>query len=55
MAEIAGFRPEGVVRQRFLHRGEPSDVVLYALLATDPRPGPWYRPSDLARPGGGAL
>ena len=35
MAERAGFRAEGIVRQRFLHRGEPSDVVLYALLATD--------------------
>jgi RimJ/RimL family protein N-acetyltransferase len=39
VAERAGFRAEGVVRQRFLHRGEPSDVVLYALLATDVRPG----------------
>ena len=38
VAERAGFRAEGVVRQRFLHRGEPSDVILYALLATDPRP-----------------
>ena len=35
VAERAGFRTEGIVRQRFLHRGEPSDVVLYALLATD--------------------
>jgi RimJ/RimL family protein N-acetyltransferase len=35
VAERAGFRAEGVVRQRFLHRGEPSDVVLYALLAAD--------------------
>jgi RimJ/RimL family protein N-acetyltransferase len=39
VAERAGFRAEGIVRQRFLHRGEPSDVVLYALLATDVRPG----------------
>jgi RimJ/RimL family protein N-acetyltransferase len=35
VAERAGFRAEGLVRQRFLHRGEPSDVVLYALLAAD--------------------
>ena len=35
VAERAGFRAEGVVRQRFLHRGVPSDVVLYALLAAD--------------------
>lgn len=40
VAERAGFRAEGIVRQRFLHRGEPSDVVLYALLASDPRPQP---------------
>jgi RimJ/RimL family protein N-acetyltransferase len=38
VAERAGFRAEGTVRQRFLHRGQPSDVVLHALLATDPRP-----------------
>ena len=38
VAERAGFRAEGVVRQRFLHRGRPSDVVLYARLPTDPRP-----------------
>ena len=38
VAERAGFRAEGIVRQRLLHRGQPSDVVLYALLATDPRP-----------------
>jgi RimJ/RimL family protein N-acetyltransferase len=35
VAERAGFRAEGVVRQRFLHRGRPSDVVLYARLAAD--------------------
>ena len=40
VAERAGFRAEGVVRQRFLHRGQPSDVVLYALLATDRCPAP---------------
>ena len=39
VAERAGFRAEGVVRQRFLHRGQPSDVVLYALLRADARPG----------------
>jgi RimJ/RimL family protein N-acetyltransferase len=38
VAERAGFRPEGILRQRFLHRGQPSDVVLYARLADDPRP-----------------
>jgi RimJ/RimL family protein N-acetyltransferase len=38
VAESAGFRAEGIVRQRFLHRGQPSDVVLYALLASDRRP-----------------
>ena len=37
-AESAGFRAEGVLRSRYLHRGVPGDVVLYALLATDPRP-----------------
>ena len=37
VAERAGFLAEGVVRQRFLHRGRPSDVVLYSRLATDPR------------------
>jgi RimJ/RimL family protein N-acetyltransferase len=37
VAERTGFRAEGLVRQRFLHRGEPSDVVLYALLAVDVR------------------
>lgn len=38
VAERAGFTAEGVVRQRFLHRGEPSDVVLWSLLPGDPRP-----------------
>jgi RimJ/RimL family protein N-acetyltransferase len=37
VAERAGFRAEGLIRQRFLHRGQPSDVVLYSLLASDPR------------------
>ena len=35
VARSAGFRIEGTVRQRFLHRGEPSDVVLHARIATD--------------------
>jgi RimJ/RimL family protein N-acetyltransferase len=39
VAESAGFVAEGTIRQRFLYRGEPSDVVLYARLAGDPRPG----------------
>ena len=38
VAERAGFLMEGVVRQRFRHRGRPADVVLYSRLATDPRP-----------------
>jgi RimJ/RimL family protein N-acetyltransferase len=37
VARSAGFRVEGTVRQRFLHRGEPSDVVLHARIATDAR------------------
>jgi RimJ/RimL family protein N-acetyltransferase len=36
VAESAGFLAEGTIRQRFLHRGRPSDVVLYARLAGDP-------------------
>jgi RimJ/RimL family protein N-acetyltransferase len=38
VAESAGFRAEGVLRSRYPHRGVPTDVVLYAVLATDPRP-----------------
>jgi RimJ/RimL family protein N-acetyltransferase len=38
VAESAGLRAEGVLRSRYLHRGVPGDVALYALLATDPRP-----------------
>jgi RimJ/RimL family protein N-acetyltransferase len=38
VAERAGYRAEGLIRQRFLHRGRPSDVVLYARLAADLRP-----------------
>ena len=37
VAESAGFRAEGVLRQRSLHRGVPVDDVIYGLLATDPR------------------
>lgn len=40
VADSAGFTAEGVLRQRYLHRGVPSDVVLWSLLATDPRPPP---------------
>jgi RimJ/RimL family protein N-acetyltransferase len=35
VARSAGFQIEGTVRQRFLHRGEPSDVVLHARIAAD--------------------
>nr|WP_275585580.1 GNAT family protein [Blastococcus saxobsidens] len=35
VAEAAGFIAEGTIRQRFLHRGRPGDVVLYARLAAD--------------------
>lgn len=38
VAERAGFRAEGLIRKRFLHRGVPTDFVLYALLDSDPRP-----------------
>jgi RimJ/RimL family protein N-acetyltransferase len=38
VAESAGFVAEGTIRQRFLYRGRPSDVVLYARLPGDPRP-----------------
>ncbi len=38
VAERAGFTAEGVLRQRFLHRGRPADFLMYSLLATDPRP-----------------
>ncbi|GAA3154433.1 GNAT family N-acetyltransferase [Blastococcus jejuensis] len=38
VAESAGFRAEGVLRQRSLHRGTPVDDVIYGLLAGDPRP-----------------
>ncbi|WP_445258545.1 GNAT family N-acetyltransferase [Nocardioides aurantiacus] len=38
VAERAGFHAEGVIRQRFRHRGRPADVVLYSRLSTDPRP-----------------
>ena len=35
VARSAGVLPEGTIRQRFLHRGEPSDVVLHARIAAD--------------------
>jgi RimJ/RimL family protein N-acetyltransferase len=38
VAEAAGFRVEGVLRQRSLHRGVPVDDVVYGRLASDPRP-----------------
>lgn len=38
VAESAGFRAEGTLRQRSVHRGRPVDDVVYSLLATDPRP-----------------
>jgi len=38
VAESAGFVAEGTIRQRFLHRGRPSDVVLYARLAGNRSP-----------------
>jgi RimJ/RimL family protein N-acetyltransferase len=50
VAERAGFRAEGVVRQRFLHRGRPSDVVLYARLVTDVRPGAEPATADAGLP-----
>jgi RimJ/RimL family protein N-acetyltransferase len=36
VAVRAGFLAEGVIRQRFRHRGRPADVVLYSRLPTDP-------------------
>jgi RimJ/RimL family protein N-acetyltransferase len=38
VAERAGFLEEGLIRRRFLHRGRPTDVVLYALLVADSGP-----------------
>lgn len=38
VAERAGFLAEGVIRQRFQHRGRPTDVVLYSRLHSDGRP-----------------
>jgi RimJ/RimL family protein N-acetyltransferase len=37
VAEAVGFRTEGVLRQRSLHRGVPVDDVIYGLLAADAR------------------
>lgn len=36
VAEAAGFAAEGVLRQRFVHRGRRADVVIYSMLPTDP-------------------
>jgi RimJ/RimL family protein N-acetyltransferase len=38
VAGSAGFRAEGVLRQRSLHRGVPVDDVIYGRLASDPTP-----------------
>jgi RimJ/RimL family protein N-acetyltransferase len=38
VAEGAGFRAEGVLGQRSIHRGRPVDDVVYGLPAGDPRP-----------------
>ena len=38
LGERAGFRVEGTLRQRSLHRGDPVDDVVLGLLAADPRP-----------------
>jgi RimJ/RimL family protein N-acetyltransferase len=46
VAERAGFSAEGLVRQRYLHRGQPSDFLLYARLAGDPHRG--SRPAPAA-------
>jgi RimJ/RimL family protein N-acetyltransferase len=37
VAERVGFRAEGVLRQRSLHRGVPVDDMIYGLLAGDAR------------------
>jgi RimJ/RimL family protein N-acetyltransferase len=37
VAEAVGYRAEGVLRQRSVHRGRPVDDVLYSQLANDPR------------------
>jgi RimJ/RimL family protein N-acetyltransferase len=38
LGERAGFRVEGTLRQRSLHRGRPVDDVVLGLLAADQRP-----------------
>ena len=38
VARSAGFRPEGTLRQRSIHRGIPVDDVIYGRLPSDPRP-----------------
>ncbi|XP_059630416.1 uncharacterized protein LOC132273475 [Cornus florida] len=35
--EKAGFQREGVLRKYFLHKGKPTDMVIFSLLATDPQ------------------
>ena len=42
IAEKCGFVLEGTVRGAFFNDGQNSDVLLYSLLRTDPRP--WHRP-----------
>ena len=46
VAESGGFLAEGTIRQRFRHRGRPSDVVLYGRLSTDPRPDDGRMPAN---------
>lgn len=49
IAEKCGFALEGTVRGAFFNDGRNQDVLLYALLRTDPRP--WHRASPMtARP-----
>ena len=40
IAEKIGFQREGIKRHGTWTEGEPRDVYLYSLLATDPRPRP---------------
>ena len=45
VAERAGFWAEGLLRQRYLHRGQPGDFLLYARLAGEPCRAPRPAPS----------